>query len=315
MASTHVNTKSPLSGDANQRTHLSRRRFLGAGAAGLVAASWPTSAWAAPAEVAGTVDPAVAAIEQSHGTAIGLVAKNLRTGRSITHRPDERQPLCSTFKPLVAAALLQRGTDLDQVVRYRTEDLVTWSPITGERRSMTIGGLADAAIRYSDNTAGNLLLHRLGGPDGPAALTRFLREIGDDVSRLDRWETDLNEAVPGDRRDTTTPRALAATYRRLLHGDDVLTARDRWVLTGWMQANTTSVARFRAGLPAGWWCADKTGSGAYGVMNDAGTVTSPDGTEIVFAILTRRSTTDPAAAGDPTLMKVLAAHITDRLGE
>jgi beta-lactamase class A len=177
---------------------------------------------------------------------------------------------------------------------------------------MTVGQLADAAIRYSDNTAGNLLLRVLGGRHGPAALTGFLRAVGDDVTRLDRWETALGEATPGDPRDTSTPSALADTYERLLTGR-VLVERDRWVLVGWLQSSTTSVTRFRAGLPSGWWCADKTGSGQYGVMNDVGLVTGPDGTEIVFAIQTRASATDPEAAGTPEVMEALARHLVGRL--
>lgn len=255
-------------------------------------------------------DPDVAALEATYGTTIGLVARNLRTDEGVSHRPHDRVPMCSTFKTLAAATLLRRRVDLDEVVRYRGTDLVDWSPITGERRAMTYGELCDAAIRFSDNTAGNLVLRAIGGPAG---LTRDLHRLGDRVSRLDRWETELNAAVPGDPRDTSTPHALAATYARLLTGD-ALGARDRWTLRGWLQSSTTSVDRFRRGLPAGWWCADKTGSGSYGVMNDAGLITAPDGTEIVVAALTRASWDDPAAAGDPALMIDLARLVTDRLG-
>ncbi|MGL5859877.1 MAG: serine hydrolase, partial [Phycicoccus sp.] len=129
----------------------------------------------------------------------------------------------------------------------------------------------------------------------------------------DRWETDLNSAIPGDVRDTTTPRALAATYTRFVVGDQ-LGSRDRWLLRAWMAASTTSVDRFRAGLPTGWSCADKTGSGRYGVMNDAGLVTAPDGRSFAFAILTRASDTDPEATGDPALMADVARLLVGRLG-
>ncbi|MFX4286684.1 class A beta-lactamase [Janibacter sp. G349] len=231
---------------------------------------------------------AVAALEERLDSRIGLHARNVGTGATLAHRADDREAMCSTFKALAAATVLRRGIDLDRVVRYSTSDLVEYSPITGERRRMTVGELCDAAIRYSDNTAGNLLLGLIGGPRG---LTRDLRRLGDRVTRLDRWETELNTAIPGDPRDTSTPRALATTYRRLTLGDG-LTGTDRWALRGWLEANTTSVKTFRAGLPQGWWSADKTGSGSYGVTNCAGLVSAPDGTQIVFAALTRLSALD-----------------------
>lgn len=288
---------------------LSRRGLLGAGAAAAaIATGGPLAAPAAAGRRAATV----ADLEASTGSWIGLWARNLRDGRTLEHRADERSPLCSTFKPIAAAALLARHVDLDETVRYRHADLVEGSPITGSRRAMTIGELADAAIRYSDNTAGNLLLRRLGGARGPAALTHYLRTIGDDVTRLDRWETELNEGTPGDPRDTTTPRALAASYRRLLLGR-TLHPRDRWVLRGWMQSSTTSVQKFRAGLPVGWWSADKTGGGSYGTQNDVGLITAPDGTQVSFAVLSRASMTDPRAVGDVTLMRSVAELIVDEL--
>jgi beta-lactamase class A len=286
---------------------LARRTVLTAPVAAALVGGHAGASTARPAS------RAVKELEAAYATTIGISARNLRTGRTLGHRLDERQPLLSTFKPLVAAALLTRKVDLDEVVRYRRSALVDHSPVTEGRRAMSVGELADAAIRFSDNTAGNLLLRRLGGDRGPAALTTYLRRLGDDVTRLDRWETDLNAATPGDPRDTSTPRALAATYHRLLAGD-ALPARERWVLRGWLQSSTTSVETFRAGLPEGWWCADKTGGGSYGTQNDVGVITAPDGTEIVFAIQTRASTTDPDATGSPDVVQALAELVVDRLG-
>lgn len=290
---------------------VARRRLLvaGLGAGGTVlgtpAVAGATSPSAPPSGATGTVRD----LERRFATRIGLYARNLRSGATLAHHADEHEAVCSTFKALAAATVLRRGRDLDRVVRYSADDLVDYSPITGERRAMTLGELCDAAVRYSDNTAANLLLEHIGGPRG---LTRDLRRLGDEVTRLDRWETELNSAVPGDPRDTSTPRALAETYRRLAVGDG-LTDRDRWALRAWLEANTTSVEAFRLGLPDGWWCADKTGSGGYGVMNDAGLVSAPDGTQIVFAALTRRSTTDPDATGHPDLMEALAELLVGEL--
>lgn len=284
-----------------QHEGMARRLLLTAGlgaGGGLLAAP---SAGAASPRTSSARSATVPDLEDRFGTRIGLHARNLRTGATLAHRADDREAMCLTFKTLAAATVLRRGLDLDTVVRYSGEDLVDHSPVTGERRAMTIGELCDATIRCSDNTAANLLLGRIGGPRG---LTRELRRLGDRVTRLDRWETELNTAVPGDPRDTSTPRALAATYRRLVLGNG-LTGSDRWALRGWLEANTTSVATFRSGLPEGWWSADKTGSGSYGVTNIAGLVSAPDGTQIVFAGLTRRSTTDPDATGHPDLMQAV----------
>lgn len=292
---------------------VARRLLLAAGLGVGGAVTAPSTAGATTPSVArsaaATAD-AVAGLEERFDSRIGLYARNVRTGETLAHRADDREAMCSTFKALAAASVLRRGRDLDRVVRYTATDLVDYSPITGERRSMTVGEFCDAAIRYSDNTAANLLLAQIGGPRG---LTRDLRRLGDDVTRLDRWETDLNSAIPGDDRDTSTPRALATTYRHLTLGDG-LGGSDRWALRGWLEANTTSVETFRSGLPEGWWCADKTGSGSYGVTNIAGLVTAPDGTQIAVAALTRRSTTDPDATGHPDLMRAVAELVVAEVG-
>lgn len=240
----------------------------------------------------------LAELERHYDASIGLFAIDTATGRSVTHRADQRFPLLSTFKTLVTAALLRAhpiGTGyFDRVVHFTAADLVEFSPVTGTKvtEGMTVAQLADAAITLSDNTAGNLLLRELGGP---RALTEFLRSIGDQVTRLDRWETDLNSAVPGDERDTTTPAALAAAYRAVVLGD-VLGPPERAQLTTWLKANTTGDKRIRAGLPAGWSTGDRTGTGAYGCANDAA-VTWPSGgrAPLVIVVQSCRSGRDATA--------------------
>jgi beta-lactamase class A len=167
---------------------------------------------------------------------------------------------------------------------------VAYSPITEPHagKGMTLRELCDAAVRYSDNTAGNLLLKRLGGPAGFA---RALRDLGDRVTNPVRIETDLNEARPGDERDTSTPRALATDLRAYVLGD-ALSAEDRTLLSGWLRANTTGDELIRAGVPAGWQVGDKTGSGGYGTRNDIAVLWPPDGAPVVLAILTTRDEKD-----------------------
>src|SRR5690606_3946193 len=118
---------------------------------------------------------------------------------------------------------------------YGKDKLIVWSPVTEKHaggRGMTLGALCDAAVTMSDNTAGNLLLESLGGPEG---LTAFFRSLGDDVSRLDRWEPDLNNVPPGDPRDTTTPAAMLRSLQKVVLGD-ALSQTSRQRLADWLIA-------------------------------------------------------------------------------
>jgi len=156
---------------------------------------------------------------------------------------------------------------------------------------MTLAELCAAALNYSDNTAANLLLASLGGPQ---ALTAYARSIGDPVTRLDRIEPDLNEAVPGDPRDTTTPAAMLQNLHTLLFGE-VLSAASKDQLTTWLLGNRTGDARLRAGLPPGWRCGDKTGSGERGSTNDIGVIWPPQSAPVLVTVyLTETSATSEA---------------------
>jgi beta-lactamase class A len=232
--------------------------------------------------------PNFARLEARFDARLGVYAIDTGTGHTVAYRADERFAYASTFKALAAGAVLAATTtaELDQVVRYTKADVVAYSPIT-ERHAgtgMTLRELAEAAVRYSDNTAGNLLLKRLGGPAGFA---RALRDLGDQVTRPERTEPALNQAVPGDRRDTSTPRALATDLRAYVLGD-ALSAADRALLTEWLKGNTTGDELIRAGVPAGWQVGDKTGSGGYGTRNDIAVLWPPDGAPLVLAILSSR---------------------------
>ncbi|MCZ7438786.1 class A beta-lactamase [Micromonospora sp. WMMC241] len=231
-------------------------------------------------------------LEQEFDARLGVYAVDTGTGRTMGYRADERFAYASTFKALAAAEILDETTDaeLDKVVRYSADDLVTYSPITEQHvgEGMTLRAIADAAVRYSDNTAGNLMLRRLGGPQ---KFEKELREVGDKVTDPARWETDLNEARPGDRRDTSTPRALAGSLRAYAVGD-ALEAADRDVLNGWLRGNTTGAELIRAGVPDGWVVGDKTGSGGYGTRNDIAVIWPPDRAPIVLAVLSSRDEKD-----------------------
>ena len=251
-------------------------------------------------------------VEQRLNARLGVVLHDLASGRIWAHKADQRFPMCSTFKALAAAAVLARvdrgQENLARRVVFQASDLVTYSPVTKEHvggDGMPLGEICAAAIATSDNTAGNLMLKAIGGPQG---LTDFLRSIGDATSRLDRWETELNEAKPGDPRDTTTPAALTATMQALALGT-VLTAKSREVLVGWLMGNKVGDTKVRAGVPKDWRVGDKTGAGEFGTNNDTGIIWPPNRKPVLFTFL-MTETTAPTAdknAGMAEITRALAA--------
>lgn len=265
-----------------------------------------------PPTPAAAPGPPFAQLEHRFDARLGVYALDTGSGREVAHRADERFAMTSTFKTIAAAAVLDRTppAHLDDRVHFTAADLVEFSRVT-ERHvadGLTIRELCDAAIRFSDNTAGNLLLDDLGGP---GEITAFARALGDPVTRLDRREPALNSAVPGDERDTTSPRAVAGLYRELVLGER-LDAADRALLTGWLVGNTTGGGRIRAGLPAGWRVGDKTGGGSHGSVNDVAVAWPPDRAPIVLATLSTRQAVD--AVADPALLAEAARLVVDALG-
>lgn len=241
---------------------------------------------------------ALMVLEDRHNVIFGIAAYSPTGARTFEWNAGDRFALSATFKVYAVAALLrmaERGElDLNEQVPIRPEELVLASPVTHYHRGETLSwyDLCQAALVRSDNTAANLILRRIGGPPAVTALARM---VGDTETRLDRWEPALNEALPGDTRDTTTPSAFAGGLNRLILGN-ALIPEHRRLLTGWMRASVTSGDRMRQGLPVGWVAADKSGAGAYGTVNDAGVVWSPTGTSVVLTIFSRSTTGYPMAA-------------------
>jgi beta-lactamase class A len=242
---------------------------------------------------------ALAEIERKSGGELGVAMLNLASGQRAGHRPSERFLLCSTFKALAAAFVLARvdrkEEQLDRRIVFSKKDLVSWSPGTEGNvggKGMTVAALCDATVTLSDNTAGNLLLRSFGGPEG---LTRYLRSIGDPVTRLDRYEPGLNEHVgPSDQRDTTTPDAIVATLKMLLFGE-ALSKPSRAQLAAWLIANKTGDKRLRAGFPDGWLVGDKTGTNGSGSANDLGVAWPATGGAVIVAAFYRNPTATAAA--------------------
>jgi beta-lactamase class A len=275
---------------------MSRRQlFVGAGAVAALTACSNNPTLADPAEPLPPLDDRIAALEQRHNAFAGVFAADLDSDRFVAHRADDPFAMCSTFKAYASARVLEKSASgelkLTDPVPITAADIVPNSPVTQTRvgQTMTLAELCQAALQRSDNAAGNQLLKAIGGP---GAITAFARTVGDDKTRLDRWETDLNSAIPGDPRDTSTPRALGTGMRSLLTGD-ALGAAQRKQLEEWMRGNQTS--SMRAGLPPRWTSADKTGSGDYGSTNDVGVAYSPNGQRNLLAFMTRSATDDPKA--------------------
>lgn len=270
--------------------HFNRRTILLTMAALPFAVAHAASAQQASDAASSLARKKLRALEQSFDGQLGLFAINTANGKSLGLRESERFPLCSTFKMMLAAAVLDKSRQsaglLEQGITYTEKDLLDYSPVTEQHLAdgMTVRQLCAATVNLSDNAAANLLMKLLGGP---AAVTAFARSIGDHSFRLDRWEPDLNSAIPGDLRDTTTPEAMALSLQRLTLGD-ALPKAEREQLQTWLRASTTGASRIKAGLPADWQSGDKTGTGAYGTAHDIAVIWPPNRAPVVLAIYTKQ---------------------------
>jgi beta-lactamase class A len=287
------------------KTGLTRRALLGAPALLL-----PTPL---PAADEGYDAPGrhFAAMEKELGLRIGVAAMDTGSGNSIFYRESERVLMCSTFKVMLAAAILARADAgqerLDRVIHYQKSDLLDYAPATTKNLvlGMSVRALCAAAVMVSDNTAANLLFAEIGGP---AALTRFTRGLGDSRTRFDRIEGALN--TPDGELDTTTPSAMLANLKCLLLGD-ALSAVSRKQLADWMIACTTGLTRLRAGLPSGWKAGDKTGSGGAGQLNDVA-ILWPPGSRAPVLVCVYTQGNKPSDAGDDHALADIGKVIADR---
>jgi beta-lactamase class A len=270
----------------------SRRAFL-LGAAACLA---PLAARAAS-----TLESArerIAAIEAREGGRLGLAVLDAGGGAYLGYRDDERFPMCSTFKLLAAAAVLKRvdlGAErLDRKIAYAAADLLDYAPVAKAHVAeggMSVADLCAAAIDWSDNTAANLILQSIGGPAG---FTQFARSLGDSVTRLDRIEPELNASIPGDERDTTSPRAMLDDMRAVLTGS-ALSEASRRQLESWLVDDKVGDKRLRAGLPPSWRVGDKTGSGDNGSTDCIAILRPPGRAPLLAAVYFTGSTASTEA--------------------
>jgi beta-lactamase class A len=287
-------TRRERSGPGGQsHSSASRRQVLVGLCAGLATAG---SSLAASGRDAALEE--LSLLERQIGGRIGVAACSTARDVRITHRANERFAMCSTFKLLLAAAILARvdaqQLRLDQLIRYSRDSLLANSPLTTahvDAGALSLGEMARAVVEVSDNTAANQLLALVGGPQG---YTRFLRGLGDGVTRLDRIELALNSNLPHDVRDTTTPDAmLADMHKVLISGTLAPASRER--LLGWLRDCRTGGERLRAQLPPGWSAGDKTGTGDRGANNDLAIFWPPSGAPLLVASYLTDSQ-QPAAA-------------------
>lgn len=250
-------------------------------------------------------------LEKKFDAQLGVYAIDTGTNETIAYRPNERFAFASTYKALAAGVLLQQNSidTLNEVIKFTKEDLVDYSPITEKHidTGMTLGEIAEAAVRYSDNTAGNILFHKIGGPKG---YEKALRQMGDRVTMSDRFETELNEAIPGDIRDTSTAKAIATNLKDFTVGN-ALPDDKRKVLTDWMKGNATGDKLIRAGVPTDWVVGDKSGAGSYGTRNDIAIVWPPNRAPIIIAILSSKD--EKEATYDNQLIKEAAEVVIDAI--
>jgi beta-lactamase class A len=293
---------------------LDRRRLLATGAAlaaltacGRPRRELPVRLVDSPAPAA--VSDQLAALEDRYNAKVGFYGVNLASNRALGYRENDMFAHCSTFKAYVAAQMLQK----DQRGELRLTDPVyidpaAYVPVASSITEPHLGGylpvsdLCAAAVRQSDNTATNLMVAMLGGP---SSVTDFARSVGDDRTWTVRWELELNSAIPGDPRDTTSPRAMGTGFVNMLTGD-VLDEPHRAQLEEWMRTIVTGDKRIRAGLPPGWGIADKTGGGDYASTNDIGLAFGPNGERLQLAVMTRTRSDDPKAP----LLDALIADVT-----
>lgn len=267
----------------------------------------PSESAPGSAEVSLDLSAEFEGLEEEFDARLGVYAVDTGSGREVAFQEDERFAFASTFKALLAGVVLSEHSpeEMDRVVVFDESVLVTHSPVVEEHTGtgMSLTELCDAAVRYSDNAAANVLLDEIGGPEGftekLAALT------GDEVTRLDRYELEMAEGLPGDERDTSTAKALVGSLEAFVVGD-VLSEGHREALVDMMVRNTTGDDLIRAGTPEGWVVGDKTGGGGHGTRHDLGVVWPDEGEPIVLAVMSSRdeegAETDDALIAEATEM-------------
>jgi beta-lactamase class A len=287
---------------------MSRRWMLAAASSLAICAT--SSATASETPIVSRLE----AIRMRLGGRLGVHVLDTHTGRRFGLDDESRFAMASTFKLLLAAAVLSKADngelELAKVIPFGKKDMLFHAPVTSkslDKGALTVKELCAAVVEVSDNPAANLLLSLIGGPAG---FTRFVRTLGDTTTRLDRIELELNSNLPADPRDTTSPHAMVGSMEQMLT-KKVLTESSRRMLTGWMVTSSTGLGRLRAGLPADWKAGDKTGTGENGAVNDLAIVWPPGRKPALIAVYMSESPekTEVLAAAHAEIAREIAAEL------
>lgn len=201
---------------------------------------------------------AIVALEKKYDAAIGVSLRDAKGKVLLEWRSRERFPLTSTVKALECARVYELGLD-NHYAPIKTTPIVPHSPVYGKvdpDTQVTLKEACRAALSQSDNRAANFIFVHTGGPK---ALTEWLRQKGDNTTRSDRLEPDLNLSGKNEYRDTTTPSNASLNWQRF---DSTLpqAAREQWLSD--LASNQMASNLFRSRLPENWTLYDRSGAGS-----------------------------------------------------
>lgn len=213
---------------------------------------------------------------------VALLAED---GKILFNYQGERSfPLNSTHKAFTCAMILEQVDQhqlvLSQKILISPEERVNYSPITQHKTELDLATLCSASVSYSDNTAANLIIKQLGGPQ---AISDNIKERGFRYTHLNRLEPNLNKDNLTKRLDLTTPIEAAQLLRQFVLGD-WLSLHSKRQLTQWLLDDQVADELLRATLPKDWKIGDKTGAGSNGSRSIISVFWSPSGKTYVLAI-------------------------------
>lgn len=275
----------------------------------------------------------------------------------VSYRGDEPMPQQSVSKLWVAISVMDavdKGQlSLDDQVTLKKSDITLFhQPIAGligpNGYTTTIASLLTRAMTQSDNTANDFLMRRVGGPTAIRELISSKR-LG--AIRFGPGERHFQAATAGlswkpeysfagafntaraalspaarkaamdryvsDPMDGATPAAIARSLARLKRGELLSPQSTRYLLNV-MQSTETGRARLKAGVPAGWKLAHKTGTGQdlrnrTAGFNDVGIMIAPDGTSYAVAVMIA-DTTAPVPTRQKLIQQVASTVAANHKG-
>ncbi|MBS0236159.1 MAG: class A beta-lactamase [Proteobacteria bacterium] len=277
-----------------------------------------------------TFQSTMAALEVQSHSQIGLSAVNMETGKKLEWRADERFKMASTVKLPIAVSVLHlietHKLTLDKMIRIEPYELVPGSGkmgyfLTKPGLELSIYNLLEPMIAISDNTASDILLAEVGGPQAVrqylynngltdiwidrTILQLFLdssgltyipsqkqRSLQDWKKRFDavpdEVELRIAERLHGDTRDTTTPKAMTALLSQIQE-HKILQPREAELLLEIMSHTENKSPRIGKLLPKEAKLMHKTGSwwgAVHNYANDVGIIVTPKGEHIAISVYT-----------------------------